>query len=68
MRNRRYMVVGVYVLPAYGAGVPELHTVPQAPYGLESEMEKTGARSKIIGSDGREWGWMEESEVGWKRV
>ena len=60
---------GVHVLPAHGTGAPELHTIPQAPYGLdESEMEKTAARSKIMGWDGREWGWMEESAVEWKRV
>ena len=69
MRNQRFMVDGVHVVPAYGTGAPKLHTIPQAPYGLdESEMEKTGARSKIMGWDGREWGWMEESGIGWKRV
>ena len=41
---------GVHALPAHGTGAPELHAFPQAPYGLgESEMEKTGARSKIMG-------------------
>ena len=33
---------GVHVLPAHDTGAPELHTIPQVPYGLdESEMEKT---------------------------
>ena len=54
------MVDEPHVLPAHGTGAPELHTIPQAPYGLdESDMEKTGARSKIMRWGEREWGGRE---------
>ena len=60
MRNHGYMVDEPHVLPAHGTGAPELHTIPQAPYGLdESDTEKTGARSKLMRWGGREWGGRE---------